>query len=444
MITQKKHLKYRNLRQKYVDKCKMNSFISAYCIKTQIFENDFIVTYVLCDGNVFLTIPEGREFMIETPKNVRQIGYIDKAHRIYVEDYVISFMKSIRSKETQAAVLLGHKIIEKKEVVTYISGMVLAESFVLTDKDEFSGEMWSFIYDKIKEFYEDEEIVGWMYTGSFMGNEPDGRMVNIHKSNFAGKNVVFLTYDYDENEETFYDFIDNSFIKRNGFYIYYQKNSTMHNYMLSVTQGDAKPEEKTNTFVHDVRTIINQEDVKSKSIKFKSKQPIYAAGMLAAAIALFIGSSVIYNQNSNMESEPPQVAEVMQNEEATLTPDESAAPIMTQPSADVQMPTDAPTSDVAQTPEQTQPPVPVQVPEQTQPVPTAAPEIMNAAEVTEKPVMSQTNNYSFYIVKTGDSLSEISEKLFHSISYVDSIRELNNITDENMIYEGQKLWIPDR
>ena len=373
--------------------------------------------------------------MIETPKNVRQIGYIDKAHRIYVEDYVISFMKSIKNKEPQAAVLLGHKIIEKKEVVTYISGMVLAESFVLTDKDEFSGEMWSYIYDKIKEFYEDEEIVGWMQTGSFMGNEPDGRMVNIHKSNFGGKNVVFLTYDYDENEETFYDFIDNTFIKRNGFYIYYQKNSTMHNYMLSVMQEEAQQEEKTNTVIHDIRTIINQEDVKSsKPVKLKTKQPIYAAGMLAAAIALFIGSSVIYNQNSRIKQEAPQVAEVMQNSgpssmpEATQIPTETSAPVLTQPPIITQQ------AEVPQISDPTNPPV-----QQTE-----APEIMNATEVDEKPVMSQTNNYSFYIVKTGDSLSEISEKLFHSIAYVESIRELNNITDEDMIYEGQKLWIPDR
>ena len=398
------------------------------------------MTDILCGVKVFLMIPEGREFMIDTPKNVRQIGYIDKAHRIYVEDYVISFMKSIKSRETQAAVLLGHKIVEKREVVTYISGMVLAESFVLTDKDEFSGEMWSYIYDKIKEFYEDEEIVGWMYAGSFMGNEPDGRMINIHKSNFGGKNVVFLTYDYDENEETFYDFIDNSFIKRNGFYIYYQKNSTMHNYMLSVMQGDAKPEEKTNTVVHDIRTIINQEDVKkNKPTKLKTKQPIYAAGMLAAAIALFIGTSVIYNQNSHMKPEPPQVAEVMQNSDFAGTTEMTQPPIDTPAVVITQEPSVVQPTEQPQIPEQTQMPDHAQTPEQTE-----SPEIMNATEVTEKPVMSQTNNYSFYIVKTGDSLSEISEKLFRSIAYVDSIRELNNITDENMIYEGQKLWIPDR
>lgn len=57
---------------------------------------------------------------------------------------------------------------------------------------------------------------------------------------------------------------------------------------------------------------------------------------------------------------------------------------------------------------------------------------------------TNTQNYSFYIVKNGDSLSRISEKIFSSIKYVDEIKKLNNIENEDMIYEGQKLWIPDK
>lgn len=63
---------------------------------------------------------------------------------------------------------------------------------------------------------------------------------------------------------------------------------------------------------------------------------------------------------------------------------------------------------------------------------------------TEKAVTTNTQNYSFYIVKNGDSLSRISEKIFSSIKYVDEIKKLNNIENEDMIYEGQKLWIPDK
>ena len=33
--------------------------------------------------------------MGEAPKNIRQVGYIDRAHKIYVEDYVITFTKGI-------------------------------------------------------------------------------------------------------------------------------------------------------------------------------------------------------------------------------------------------------------------------------------------------------------------------------------------------------------
>ena len=54
--------------------------------------------------------------MSETPKNVRQVGDLDFSHKIYVEDYVITFTKSLGDTLTddnclacKAAVLLGRK-----------------------------------------------------------------------------------------------------------------------------------------------------------------------------------------------------------------------------------------------------------------------------------------------------------------------------------------------
>ena len=38
--------------------------------------------------------------MNDTPKNVRQVGDVDVAHKIYVEDYVITYTKGIGENTT--------------------------------------------------------------------------------------------------------------------------------------------------------------------------------------------------------------------------------------------------------------------------------------------------------------------------------------------------------
>ena len=374
--------------------------------------------------------------MGEAPKNIRQVGYIDRAHKIYVEDYVITFTKGIgntlceeNSGECRAAVLLGNKNIDKSESVTYINGMVLIDSFTLSGEAAFSNERWSEIYDKIKEFYEEEEIVGWLYIGSVDPMNPDRRLVNVHNSNFAGKNIIFMSYDYDEKEESFYDFYNNSFVKRNGFYIYYQKNETMHNYMLSVNNPHVDKPVVEEKVVQDIRAIFSEKQAGRAKGRFS--QYAYAAGMLIAAAALLVGTTVIYTNNSNSGNEDELVSVMSEH---TAMPNASSEPNL-----------------------------PAKLPMITQ-VPSFSPEITatEAPAATEEPVISDdekredgsksakesvatmTQNYSFYIVKNGDSLSRISEKIFSSVKYVDEIKQLNNIENEDMIYEGQKLLLPDK
>ncbi|MBB1080033.1 LysM peptidoglycan-binding domain-containing protein [Limosilactobacillus sp. STM2_1] len=53
------------------------------------------------------------------------------------------------------------------------------------------------------------------------------------------------------------------------------------------------------------------------------------------------------------------------------------------------------------------------------------------------------NADSVYTVQSGDTLSSISYKLGHDLTYVDSLASNNNIANKNLIYVGQKLVIKD-
>lgn len=53
------------------------------------------------------------------------------------------------------------------------------------------------------------------------------------------------------------------------------------------------------------------------------------------------------------------------------------------------------------------------------------------------------NADSIYTVQAGDTLSGISYKLGHDLTFVDTLANNNNIADRNLIYVGQQLVIKD-
>ena len=365
---------------------------------------------------------------MDTPKNIRQVGDIDSSHKIYIEDYVVTYTKNLgKEPGNKAAVLLGHKKVNKKDVETYINGLVVIEEFSLAGEAVFSNEKWSSIYDSIKKYYNDEEIVGWLFIGDEYDVQTDKRLVNIHTNNFNGKNVVFMNYNCIEKEETFYDYINSAFVKRKGFYIYYQKNETMHEYMIAMTSDNIVQETVPETVVKDFRSIMAKHGEAKGSGKLI--RPAYAVGMVAAAFVLLVGTTVIYKYNDRPDKDavntvsyniPGEVtgqavisygadfAGVTSSAEETVSGEEISEPAADAEPAEDDTSTDG-TSD-------------------------------NSAVSTETGGVMAA---SFYIVKPGDSLGRISEKIYNSVHYVNMIKELNNIEDVDKIAVGQKILLPD-
>lgn len=424
--------------------------------------------------------------MNDTPKNVRQVGDIDVSHKIYVEDYVITYTKGIGDELHEkgdsggrAAVLLGRKNITDTDVETYINGMAVMDKFELAGESVFSNDMWSSIYDVIKTYYEDEDIVGWLYIGGNIEAAKDDRLINIHAGNFNGKNLIFMYYDIDEKEEFFFDYMNNSFLKRKGFYIYYQKNDTMHNYMVAMNGQNGNEKECDDRVVKDVRSILSKRQEKYETKKMMKS--VYAASMLVAAVALLVGTTVIYNYNTGQGEIPVadystktgtdtapaydiigpfadennQSAAALNTEQPDVPvaegnpgqPEEPAAgeePGQQDAPAAEEEPGQQDVSVVAENPEQAEEPVTEEGPEQTEEPSAEDNPQQEDNKTTESKPVSMDKAYTFYIVKPGDTLGSISENIYHSIYYIDKIKELNSLEDENTIYSGQKLWLPDR
>ena len=105
---------------------------------------------------------------LRLPKNIRQIGSPDGHKRIYMEDYVVTYLNYIaRPGSTQArgAILLGESKKSDAGDVIFISGAVDAQNIEFDmDESEFTQEIWTEIYDQVKQFFPGLSVMGWFLS----------------------------------------------------------------------------------------------------------------------------------------------------------------------------------------------------------------------------------------------------------------------------------------
>ena len=98
------------------------------------------------------------------PRNIRQIGLIGDDCRIYMEDYVYTFLvrlaRSEKKPEEQAAktaVLTGETKYRGGTLYLFIKGAIIAEDMeAAQDHIDFSVEVWEKIHQAQKQYFEDQ------------------------------------------------------------------------------------------------------------------------------------------------------------------------------------------------------------------------------------------------------------------------------------------------
>ena len=94
---------------------------------------------------------KGNEGIFNLPKNIRQIGLPGEEYRIYVEDYVYTFLKKIAEREEEdggsVAVFTGETKWNSGTGYLFIKGALLADvGEVAGEHVEFSDVTWQKIH----------------------------------------------------------------------------------------------------------------------------------------------------------------------------------------------------------------------------------------------------------------------------------------------------------
>lgn len=242
----------------------------------------------------------------KAPKSVRQIGNIKGRTKVYVEDYVMTYARRMVKEHGEnelAGVLLGHRFYHAKEKVFLISGMVSIKKFHQRGGEVFTQEMWTDIYTEIKENFTNLDVVGWYYTTG-RGRETDwDTLLEIHRRNFAEDDRLLYVYEEKGEGDDFFLYDNGGFQKQSGYYIYYEKNPEMRQYMM----------EEANRFVHiveqeddrvlrNIRGVIQKNEERKREQESEGKWGL-GLGSLVVVLGLVFCAVVLYNQNGMTQLE---------------------------------------------------------------------------------------------------------------------------------------------
>ena len=159
------------------------------------------------------------------PRNVRQIGLANGDYRIYIEDYVYTFLCSLAEDgETESqgnvAVLTGEIQWTTDMTCIYVKGALAADGMEATAEHiDFSEKIWQKIQDDKEQYFQEQEIVGWFFAQPQIAIEVTELLVKVHLRHFGGEKILMLM-DPGEREDAFFRYDGGTMAKLTGYYIY--------------------------------------------------------------------------------------------------------------------------------------------------------------------------------------------------------------------------------
>lgn len=367
--------------------------------------------------------PEGNEGFFRIPNNIRQIGEVGGTQKIYIEDYAYTYLCRISSENSGkgiAAILLGQA--NWRDGISYLfvkSAVILADMEVNEEQLVFTQEIWNHVYEKNKEYFQEQEVVGWFLSIPGCSMEINQIICQTHLNHFGGNDKVLFVMEPLEKEEAFYRYEDGNMTRQTGFYVYYEKNESMRNYLVSQNEkSEKKSEEVNDEAVHTFRKKIEK---KTEQEKKKAGFPLFKTASVCAAAAVLAVGVLYLNDYKKLKG----TQEVLAGLEDTREEKDKEAVT----------PVNAPSSEKNQKEEE-------QSTEKETGIEDLQQQEVQTQNEPEKEETADTPVHQSYTIQPGDTMTRISVKNYGTIKKIKEICELNNMSETDTIYPGQMILLP--
>ena len=428
------------------------------------------------------------------PKNIRQIGERDKVLKLYLEDYVNTYLKRLRplkGSDLRVGLLLGSREMREDMPFVFVDGALEMDSVTREgEKVEFSEDAWKKAYQEVEQMFPKRTVQGWFLCGGSGCTLSPLNYWRQHSQYFTGKNQLMYLNAGLEGEEAIYIASSDGFYKLRGYSVYYECNQMMQDYMIQQKDRGRAEEGVDDRAIQDFRKKMDERKYEAGRHKntvglLSGLCSVLGITVLAGGVAMFNNYRKMHEMESVIASAMPagSLRDGIQAEGERIwgaEGEESQGYVIDEAEAKV-YPTEAP-SDREEangvTPE-TMVPESQWEDQQTASGESASPDPARASEeaggasqagassqaakapqgedlapageaaqtegeaqTAEEPQPVSAANYQVYVVNPGETLYGICFKLYQSLGHLDEICRVNGLTDQNSIYAGQELLVP--
>ena len=382
------------------------------------------------DNNLYGRTQEG-EFSL--PSKTKQMGSIENEVKIYMEDYVYTYLyqygKSGGGKEKLAALVGRHYNVEGQEILI-ISGAIQGKGTTQENGIErFADETWEYIGGQMENYFKGMTILGWVHCQPGFGAFLTAKDETFHREYFKEKWQTLFVLDTMDKLDSFYIYNEEGkgLRQAKGYFIYYDRNREMQEYMLENSMirpredaaeqleqeeaGDGMRKRPTQAermdAAREIRRVLERRAQAAEEAHKGHFRALAGVSCMLCVVCICMGLAMMSSLSrlQNLESELVAV----QTSYQTLVEDMEGVKVtafaMGQKSA-------------------------------------AEIQEGRTEEKEEVLPVSREEEKQRYIVESGDSLGFISRKFYGDNSGISRIMEANDIWNADMIYEGQALWIP--
>ncbi len=230
------------------------------------------------------------------PKNIRQMGERDLNVKLYVEDYVNTYLKRLYptgGQELRVGLLVGEVRTQEGTPYLFADGALEMENVVLPGgKVEFTEEAWERAYRAMDQMFPKRTVLGW-----FLCSAPDRTLSPLnywkqHSRYFPEKNQLMYLSCGLEGEEAVYMASEDGFYRLRGYCIYYERNQMMQDYMVSRKDAHRVEAGTRDAVIRDFRQRMedNQEEARRRRSTLGGLQTacgVLTVMVLACGVAMF-------------------------------------------------------------------------------------------------------------------------------------------------------------
>ncbi|HJB07297.1 MAG TPA: LysM peptidoglycan-binding domain-containing protein [Candidatus Enterocloster faecavium] len=409
------------------------------------------------------------------PKNIRQIGERDQVLKLYVEDYVNTYLKRLKpwnGTDLRVGLLLGNVEMRGETPYVFVDGALEMEGVAAEGETVvFTEEAWKKAYQDIEQMFPKRTVQGWFLCGAEGSSLSPLNYWKQHGQYFTGKNQLMYLNSGLEGEEAIYITSPDGFYKLKGYSIFYERNQMMQDYM--VLRKDARRVETSGNdrVIQDFKKRMDQR--KSEAVHERGTVHLLTGLCGVLTVTVLAGGVAMFNNFQKMRQMESVIASVLPGgtvmEETVPDPSGKGYAAAGEPDylieeAEGNISPVQSSGDGAETagaekagvqgesgsyvvPE-TMPPVKPSAAEETEKTETetsgavSSSQAAPSGEAKSQKAAAADADYRIYQVAPGETLYGICFQLYGNLDHLEEICSINGLESENSIYAGQKLLMP--